>query len=162
MRVDPAIRMLLLELPAAIHHLGRATHGETRRDRIEVAALAMVALDQPVRLAVEVIRRDADLVGRQSGRCRSGPKSHMSVRAGPASSKNSSVETGLLVVKARQVVVPPQASSASKNRGGRRTGIIAVAVLHLLGKDPFLQPIEQLIPVGPKDAAIAESGCARR
>ena len=71
--VDPAVVVLLLQLPAAVHHLPCAAHSETRRDGVEIAALAVVALDEPLGLAVEFIRRD-ETVG-ANGRCRSDPQS---------------------------------------------------------------------------------------
>ena len=77
----------------------------------------------------------------------------MSRRA--ASSKNSSVETGLLVVNAWQVVVPP-ASRASKKCLAAVARVVAVAVLELLGEDPGLQPVEQLVAVGAEDAHLRE------
>ncbi len=45
-RVDPAVVVLLLQLPAAVHHFLRAAHSEARRDGVEIAALSVVPLDQ--------------------------------------------------------------------------------------------------------------------
>ena len=65
-RVDPAVVVLLLQLPAAVHHFPRAAHSEARRDGVEIPALAVVALDQPLGLAVEFIRCDEEVVGRET------------------------------------------------------------------------------------------------
>ena len=73
----------------------------------------------------------------------------MSRRA--ASSKNSSVDTGLLVVNARQVVVPPASRASKKYRAAVRR-VVAVLVFLFFGEDPGLQPIQQLGAVGPEDA----------
>src|SRR5262249_32018009 len=60
--VDPAVGVFFLELPAGLHHLVGAADGEPGCDCVEVPALAVVLLDQPLGLAVEVLRAD-DRVG---------------------------------------------------------------------------------------------------
>ena len=65
-RVDPAVVVLLLQLPAAVHHFPRAAHSEARRDGVKIPSLTVVALDQALRLAVEFIRCDEEVVGRKT------------------------------------------------------------------------------------------------
>jgi hypothetical protein len=48
------------------HHLGAADAREAGRDGVEVPAVAVVALDETFRFAVEVVRRDQEIVRCQS------------------------------------------------------------------------------------------------
>ena len=159
-RVDPAVRVLLLELPAASIISGGAADGEARRDRVEVAALAVILLDQPLAVAIEVLGRDRRSRPARSGRCRSGRRSRACC-GGPPRRRALRSRPGCCVVKAWQVVVPP-ASRASKKRSAAVARVVAVAVLQLLGEDPVLEPVEQLLADRRRARGSAGNGCGRR
>jgi hypothetical protein len=63
-RVDPAVRMLALQALAGGHQVGRGDVGVTRRDSVKAAPLPVVALDQPLAVAIEVLGAESK-VGRR-------------------------------------------------------------------------------------------------
>ncbi len=153
MGVDPAVLMLLLQLPAALHHLGRADAREARRDGVKVPAPAVVALDQPLGFAVEVVRRDQEIV-----RCQA-------VNPGQAGHHAHAAPGRLL----KKLLGGHRAAGGEGHGRGRAAGqqcvekvpgggarVVAVPVFQFLGEDPVLQPIEQLIAEDAEDAELRE------
>ncbi len=152
-RVDPAVVMLLLQLPAAFHHFIRATHREARGDGVEVAAFSVVALDQTLGLSVEIIRRNHGAGGRET------------VDAGQARDHTHVASRRLVEELLRRYWAAggecqagcrapgEQGVEEIPGSGGR---VVAVLVFLFFGEDPGLQPIQQLGAVGPEDAHLRE------
>ena len=127
------------ELTAAIHHLGGAAHGETRRDGVEVAALAVVALDQPLRLLVEVIRGDDRFVG---GEAVDAGQAGDHAQVAPRRLVEEHLGRDRAAGRERQAGRrAPGEQGIEEVLGGRR-GVVTVAVLQLFGEDPGLQPVQ--------------------
>ena len=151
--VDPAVLMLLLQLPAALQHLGRADAREAGRDGVKVPAPAVVALDEPLGFAVEVVGRDQEIV-----RCDA-------VDPGQAGHDAHAAPGRLL----KKLLGGHRAAGGEGHGRGRAAGqqcvekvpgggarVVAVPVLEFLGEDPVLQPLEQLIAEDAEDAESRE------
>ena len=147
-RVDPAVIVLLLQLPAAVHHFPGAAHSEAWRDGVEIAALAVVALDQTLGLAVEFIRRDEDLGRREtvdSGQA--GDHAHVA----PSRLVEELLRRDRAAGGERQACCRAPGQQGVEEIPGSGARVVAVAVLQFFRKDPGLQPIKQLVAVRPED-----------
>ncbi len=109
----------------------------------------MVALDQPLGLAVEFIRRDKDVVGRET------------VDAGQTSDHAHVTPSRLVEELLRRDRAAGGKRQACRRASGQQgveevpgsgARVLAVAILQLFRKDPGLQPIKQLGAVRPEDS----------